>query len=515
MDDKNCATPLVSKAAEQDSSLEETIEECIGDFGWIQFLHVVLVSFVWTFDSQQTFITIFTDAQPTWHCLPGYSCSSNICFLPKNSWSWDKPMRSSIVSEWSHECDSSLITGLPTSSFYLGTLVGGFLLVSLADSSFGRKNTMLLSCMVMSISGILTTLSTNIWIYSVLRFISGFGKATMGTCSLVLSSELVGRKYRGQIGTIGFFFFTLGFLSLPAIAYLNKGSSWRTIYLWTCTPGLLYCFLVYLFVHESPRWLFIQGRKEDFLRTLQSIAPKNKGNILTLAAISNISAVDQKSETVNIYSSIKMLYERKWATRRLFAAMVVGFGIGLVYYGLPLVVENLNFNIYLSTVLNALSEFPATLVTYLLIGKAKRRNAVFILTTLCCICSLICVITASSRWKGVQVVMELVSFFSVCTAFDVLMIYTLELFPTCIRNSGVTIVRQMMVAGGAASPVLVGRGKGLVSYLVFGLTIGICGVFVMWLPETRGETSCDTLDEEERKESKRASTLPDNQDVLA
>lgn len=513
MDDRSNTIPLVSKA-EQYSSLEETIEDCIGDFGWIQFLHVVLVSFVWTFDAQQTFISIFTDAQPTWHCLPGYSCNSNICLLPKNSWSWDRPIHASIVSEWSHECDSSLIIGLPTSSFYLGTLVGGFILVSLADSSFGRKNTMLLSCMVMSISGLLTTLSTNIWIYSVLRFISGFGKATMGSCSLVLSSELVGRKYRGQTGTIGFFFFTLGFLSLPMIAYLNRGSSWRIIYLWTCTPGLIYCLLVYLFVHESPRWLFIQGRKEDFLKTLKSIAPKKKGNILTLASISNIS-LEQKSGTVNMYSSTKMLLERKWAARRLIAAMVVGFGVGLVYYGLPLVVENLNFDIYLSTVLNALSEFPATLVTYFIVGKAKRRNAIFILTTLCSICSLICVITGSTKWKGVQVVMELVSFFSVCTAFDVLLIYTLELFPTCIRNSGVTIVRQVIVAGGAASPVLVGRGKGLVSYLVFGLTIGICGVFVMWLPETSGETTCDTLDEEERKESRRAATFPDNQDVLA
>lgn len=513
MDDINSTTPLISKG-EQYSSLEETIEECVGDLGWIQFLQVVLVSFVWMFDAQQTFITIFTDAQPTWHCLPGFSCNSNICLLPENSWSWDMPAYTSTVSEWSHECASSLITGLPTSSFYLGTLVGGFLLVALADSSFGRKNTMLLSCIVMSISGLLTTLSTNIWTYSILRFVSGFGKATMGTCSLVLSSELVGKKWRGQTGTIGFFFFTLGFLSLPGIAYLNKVSSWRTIYVWTCTPGLLYCVLVYLFVYESPRWLFIQGRKEDFLKTLTSIAPKKKGNILTLASISNIS-IEQKSASENMYSSIKTLFERKWAKQRLIAAMVVGFGVGLVYYGLPLSVENLNFDIYLSTVLNALSEFPATLVTYFIIGKAKRRNTIFTLTTLCSICSLICAITGSSKWKGVQVLMELLSFFSVCTAFDVLLIYTLELFPTRIRNSGVTIVRQIIVAGGAASPVLVGRQKGLVSYLVFGLTIGICGVFVMLLPETRGETTCDTLDEEERKECRRVGRVSDNQDVLA
>ncbi|KAL3651903.1 Organic cation/carnitine transporter 3 [Castilleja foliolosa] len=56
-----------------------------------------------------------------------------------------------------------------------------------------------------------------------------------------------------------------------------------------------------------------------------------------------------------------------------------------------------------------------------------------------------------------QIGLELVSFFSACTAFDVVLIYTLELFPTCVRNSAVSMVRQALVFGGALSPVLIMR----------------------------------------------------------
>uniref|UniRef100_M1BAD7 Sugar transporter n=1 Tax=Solanum tuberosum TaxID=4113 RepID=M1BAD7_SOLTU len=93
------------------------------------------------------------------------------------------------------------------------------------------------SCLVMSVAGIITSISTNIWIYS---FLSGFGRVTIGTCPLVLSTELVGNQWRGQVGIIGFVCFTIGFLSLPIIVVLNKESSWRVLYLWTCLPTILY-----------------------------------------------------------------------------------------------------------------------------------------------------------------------------------------------------------------------------------------------------------------------------------
>ncbi|KAE8733516.1 Organic cation/carnitine transporter 2 [Hibiscus syriacus] len=307
-------------------SLDETIERCIGGFGWLQIFQAILVSFAWVFDAQQTFISVFTDAEPSWHCTDESVCNgfSSICQLPKSSWSWDWPAHTSIISEWGHECSTSFITGLPASSFFMGCLVA-------------------------------------------LRFINGFGRATVGTCALVLSTELVGKRWRGQVGVIGFFCFTLGFLSLPAMAYVNRGSSWRTLYLWISVPTILYCILVHFLVPESPRWLFVKGRKEEAVTTLKGLA--QTASALTMS-FSNV-LIEQESwdDNVDIYSSIRILLNKRWASQRLTAVMVTGFGIGMVYYGMPLGLGNLSVNLYLGVTLNALSELPASLITFFLIDS--------------------------------------------------------------------------------------------------------------------------------------------------
>lgn len=490
-------------------SLDNTIEVCIGDFGWSQFVQAVLVSLAWVFDAQQSFISVFTDALPTWHCTNDSSCqvNKNICDLPKDSWRWDLPAFTSIVSDWSLECSRSVITGLPASCFFIGCLVGGFLLCTLADSSFGRKNMLVLSCLIMSITGCVTAISTNIWMYSALRFLSGVGRATIGTCSLVLSTELVGRKWRGQVGIISFVCFTFGFISLPWIAYVNKANSWRVVYLWTCAPAVFYTIVVHFFVHESPRWLYLRGHKEEFVKTLKSIAsPDSRGKLTssffeTLFTDLESCTSMSTSQDLDLYAAIRLLIEKGWAWGRLLTVVLIGFGVGMVYYGMPLGVGDLGFDIYLSITLNALSELPSSLIAFFLIGKMNRKGSLLGFSLLSGIGSVGCaLVEGSERLDWFQMGLEMVSFFSACTAFNILLIYTLELFPTCVRNCAVSMVRQSLVVGGALSPLLValGRNNSLFSYGIFGVCSAAFGLFTVWLPETKGRLLCDTMDEEER-----------------
>lgn len=528
------------------STLDDTIESCIGDyFGWTQFLRAILISLAWAFDAQQTFITVFTDANPTWHCTrknPGCNSSSLVCLLPDDAWSWDLPPHTSIISEWSLQCSSSFLAGLPASAFFAGCLTGGFLLATLADSSLGRKKLLVLSCLLMSLSGLLTALvSTNVWIYAALRFLCGCGRASVGTCALVLSTELVGKRWRGQVGMMGFFFFTLGFLSLPLMAYLNRGSSWRVLYTWSCVPTVIYSILLHFFACESPRWLYVRGRKQEFLNTLKSIATVPSPQLLEITSSylpNNTKSTNSattggeldtdeasKRSVVNFWnsSSYYAFWEKSWAFRRLAAVMAIGFGSGMVYYGMPLGLGSLSFNLYLSVTLNALTEFPAALITFFLIAKLNRKALVLGLSVASGVCSCLIIVVDqlinSNRYycwwsKALEMALELASFFSACTAFNVLLIFTLELFPTCVRNSALSMARQAVVFGGLFSPLLVAAGRnastatattstsnGLLSYGVFGVTIAVSGLFVRCLPETKGAAFCDTLDEQEHKET--------------
>lgn len=265
----------------------------------------------------------------------------------------------------------------------------------------------------------------------------------------------------------------------------------------------MYCILVHFLVHESPRWLFVRGRKEEAVLTLKSMAQANQSPITM--SFSNV-LIEQESWNVDIYSTIKILLNKRWAAKRLAAVMVGGFGIGMVYYGMPLGLGNLSVNLYLGVTLNALSELPASLITFFLIGKMKRKDSLLGFTILSGVCSVLCVVVGKVS-PSLQIAMELISFFSACSAFNMSLIYTLELFPTCVRNSAISMVRQALVFGGVFSPLLVaaGRTNNFISFGVFGLVIGICGLPLVGLPETRGGTICDTMDEEEHKQNEKAA----------
>ncbi|KAL9166980.1 hypothetical protein ABFS82_05G066300 [Erythranthe guttata] len=484
-------------------SLDDTIEHFIGNFGLKQLIQSVLLSFAWFFDAQQTFISVFTDSKPEWICNDHFSSSTcnstaNICRLPKESWSWKTPAHASIVSDWSLECAGPIITALPSSSFFLGCLTGGFVLATLSDSFFGRKNMLVLSTLIMSVSGLLTAASTNIWTYVGLRFVSGFGRSSVGICALVHASELIGKKWRQKVGVFGFLFCSFGFLSLPLIAFLIRGSSWRFMYIWTCSPCVIYSFVLYFSANESPRWLFINGRRKEFAETLRSMSSKKNIN-LTERFFENCVR-ENIDDDRRIYS---ILLGKKWALRRLASSVMVGFGVGMAYYGMPLGLGSLSFgNLYLSVALNAASELSAEVLLFVVIGKLKRRGSLLGLCLLSGVCGSASVFAVGL--KGVEMALELVSFFSVCNAFNVLLIYVVELFPTRVRSSAMSVVRGSTLVGGLVGPIVVGvaggKNGGSLAYVVFGAAIAVCGFTVVLLPETKGKTLCDYMEEEEARD---------------
>lgn len=492
-------------------SIDDTIETYIGATGATQLLKAVLLAFAWAFDAQQVFISVFTDAEPQWHCTGAAasgnsSCSpaaASPCALPPGTWAWDLPAEKSVVSEWSLKCAGPALVSLPASSFFAGCLAGGFLLTTLADSLLGRKKMLLVSLVAMSISGVLTAFSPNVWVYAALRFVSGFGRSMVGTCTLVLSTELVGKRWRDTVSVAGFFCFTVGFLSLPALAYTFREASWRNIYLWTSVPSLCYSILLYFLVQESPRWLLVRGRKQDAIQTLQQIASLNGNTITSSFSMLHACVMHEDSGTSGggVFATLQAMWERPWAFRRLAAIMTASFGVGMVYYGMPLNVGNLGSNLYLSITYNALAELPSSILSWLLMGRINRRSSVVVLTAVAGLCSLACV--AIPQGAAARMAAEVFSFFATCTAFNVILMYSIELFPTSVRNSAVGLVRQALVLGGVAAPMLValGREKSFWSFGVFGLVVGCFGQFAACLPETRGRNMSDTMEEEEHKEA--------------
>ncbi|EAZ04337.1 hypothetical protein OsI_26477 [Oryza sativa Indica Group] len=532
MADEATTTPLLvsykAKPAKA-PSIDDAIETYIGATGAGQLFKAILLAFAWAFDAQQVFISVFTDAEPRWHCTAGAdpSCSpgaASPCALPPGAWAWDRPAETSVVSEWALKCAGPALVSLPASSFFAGCLAGGFLLTTLADSLLGRRKMLLVSLASMSVAGVLTAFSPNVWAYAALRFVCGFGRSMVGTCALVLSTELVGKRWRDTVSVAGFVCFTVGFLSLPALAYTFREASWRSMYLWTSLPSLGYAILLYFLVQESPRWLLVRGRKHDAIETVRQIAALNGGGGITCSfSMLHACATEREDDAAGgaggggggVFATLRSMWERRWALRRLAAIMTASFGVGMVYYGMPLNVGNLGSNLYLSVTYNALAEFPSSVLSWLLMGRINRRSSVVALTAAAGVCSLACV--AIPEGTGGRMAAEVLSFFATCTAFNIILMYSIELFPTSVRNSAVGMVRQALVLGGVAAPMLValGRERSFWSFGVFGLAVGCLGLFAVCLPETRGRSMSDTMEEEEHKEAAAAiGDMDSNADLV-
>lgn len=192
--------------------------------------------------------------------------------------------------------------------------------------------------------------------------------------------------------------------------------------------------------------------------------------------------------------------------------MLAGFGVGFVYYGIQLNVENLSFNLYLTVGLNGLMEIPAVFLGTVLLGFTNRRlllsQSAFVAGLSCLLCI---IFSRRSRHDNpkpkpggnwAQFVIEGIGFMAASTAYDVLYIYCVELFPTNVRNFAVALLRQALMLGGSVAPLLVaiGRMSPAISFLVFGILSIFSGSLSLWLPETRNAPLYETLKQQEEEE---------------
>ncbi|KAL0341676.1 UNVERIFIED_CONTAM: Organic cation/carnitine transporter 1 [Sesamum calycinum] len=147
------------------------------------------------------------------------------------------------------------------------------------------------------------------------------------------------------------------------------------------------------------------------------------------------------------------------------------FWYWFVYYGVQLNVENLNFNLYFTVAINAMMEIPAVFIGSVLLSFMNRRLLFSSSAVLAGISCISCIIFSSTEDSNVdklsmtergslpQLMIEALGFMAVSTAFDVLYIYCVELFPTNVRNFAVSMLRQTLMLGASVSSLLVVFGR--------------------------------------------------------
>ncbi|MEI7532167.1 MAG: MFS transporter [Betaproteobacteria bacterium] len=151
----------------------------------------------------------------------------------------------------------------------LGSIAGSFLCGYLSNT-WGRKRIIVVGTFICAVgSGLIAIIPDGAWfLFTMLRFIIGFGLGAAVVPSITLAVELTPTRHRTFMPGLMIVFATVGTLVASATAALLLSYiGWRGIALLGTTP-VIAGVLIYFLAPESVRWLVSQGRTLEARKTI-------------------------------------------------------------------------------------------------------------------------------------------------------------------------------------------------------------------------------------------------------
>lgn len=285
---------------------------------------------------------------------------------------------------------------------------------------------------------------------------------------------------------------------LSGIAYVFR--TWRSLYIASSIPSIIFVFVILPFISESPRWYLIRGQTENAMKIMRAIATTNGRSIpenVYVTRDEETKDIDQKSHEIRskevITGSVVDAMKLPLTRIRLILVVGINFTCSIVYYGLSLNVVNLETNLYLNVLINAVAEIPAFFLTAVLIDKFGRKplgvgtqwfSGVF------CIAGSF--MGSKGAWKVVRMGCGVLGIFGMAGTYNLLFIYAMELFPTVVRNAALGCATQAAQFGAILAPFVVVLGGG-VPFTIFGVCGIVGGLLTFYLPETLNKPLYDTM----------------------
>ncbi|XP_071495351.1 solute carrier family 22 member 15-like [Diadema antillarum] len=462
----------------------------VGEFGRAQVVHQVILCTLQFFSAFQMLSLAFVGKAPTVYCEGKPPVYDDVCDMdpPCQEYRYGTEF-TSIVSEWDLVCDKSHYVGYAQSMYMAGVLVGNLHFGTLSDRYGRLKMTLISLCLLTSLG----TLSAVLWsfkLFFIFRFLVGYGAGGVILTSFVLQTENLTSSYRTKVASCIPACFAGGVMIFAAMAYFIR--HWRNLLLAAALPVSAY-LLMYFVIPESPRWLMTRGRVSEAEEVLYKLGLQN-GRSVPRSAIKLSDTKKEKAEPSSQNASLLDCFRTPVLRMRMLILICSWFTSSLVYYGLTMNASNLGSNMYVSFALSGLVEIPAYVFGFFLLNRTGRKKAMcasmFIGGAACL--SMLIIPATDETMVNIRTGMALVGKMGISSAFNIVYIYTAELLPTVLRNSGMGICSMASRIGGIVAPQVLPMGEAT-TYLVFGTTGLICSVLDLKLPETLNKALPETI----------------------
>jgi len=484
-------------------NFEKFLNDEIG-FGWYQvLLYLILGTSILrsTFDLE---VNVFQTELPAYTCLRNESTYQNVTSIDSDQCLWNdnmnvthrcsnfefsnQYMHSTIATRYNLLCESKYWLYLLQSLYFSGYLVGFF--VGSFGDRFGRRKIIIMFGILDIVTAPLPAFVTTYTGHAILKFLRGIPGVAFHF-SITLISEFCPTRMRSLAVNFGYLFWCFGYISAAACAYLLR--DWRLLQ-YAAIPVSSYVVLMY-WIPESPSWLLLRGRRMEARKICASMARVNR-RLVNSTVIDSVVTSRTTMEATGRYTDLfRTPLIRKYTIVYSFSIFVCA----LAYYGLSINAQFVHDNGFFTIGMYGVIEIPTVFVSWYLSEHYGRRPTIIIMAITAAISILATTHVPRSLFDGIlHGSVALIGFFAVNTAYLIICLYGVELFPTSLRYMGSSFGWLISTIGMMAAPHI--NGIRVVHYAlpsaVFGFLLLIITVIIgVSLPETKDRLLPQTVSE--------------------
>ncbi|XP_051471966.1 solute carrier family 22 member 3 isoform X3 [Apus apus] len=250
-------------------------------------------------------------------------------------------------------------------------------------------------------------------------------------------------------------------------------------------------------VPESPRWLLTRKKGEKALKIMHNIA-KHNGKYLS----PHYSEITVSNDEVSNPSFLDLVRTPRMR-RNTLILMYAWFTSALIYQGLVMRLGIVGGNLYLDFFISGAVELPAALLILVTIDRVGRRLPFGISNI---VAGIACIITAllPEDISWLKTTVATLGRLGITIAFEIVYLVNTELYPTTLRNFGVSLCSSLCDLGGIIAPFLLFRLAAIwleLPLIIFSILAVACGLLVLLLPETKGISLPETVEDVEQLSS--------------
>ncbi|XP_036364376.1 organic cation transporter protein-like isoform X2 [Octopus sinensis] len=449
------------------------------------------------------------DTKEGFYTLPTSNSSKEPCNNGRKFYTEDL---STIVSEFDLTCDRDWMRNIAFSIMFAGFMLGNLLFGVLSDK-FGRFKTFCVADSLLICCALAKIYAPNYIVFIIFYFAEGIGLSGTYIVLYTILIECVSQKYRSHLNFIMHTFFAVGEIILAGVAYVLR--KWHHLLYATTIPHILFVIIALKYLPESPRWLLNEGRFERAEESFNRIARTNKKDNEDMIKLIRKLQRDAESksefngkiiETVNhgnnrktkdktYYTAIDLLKK----PRRAMISINLWFNWfvnAMIYYGVTLNSIDMSGSRYLNFLLMSAVEIPATILGYFMFKWFGHRKPLCLFLVFGGInCIVANFVAKVSFWF--PLILTVLGKLGTTAAFDGVFLTSAELFPTVVRNNGLSTSVSFSRIGALLSPVILGLSVygfwiPLTTYGLLGIAAGL---LILLLPEMKDACLLQTLED--------------------